>query len=186
MSIDHPAPKHPVTLLSTPAGTAQQPSPQQIEFVCESHGINSLLRFLGGLCATFGLGQWTAALFTSKWLPLLVCGGLLLAGAAILLGVVASRRRQHGRFVLDRSLGTITQHHGDKLVRSIPFSSVQQVAVPIDYTDGMRIDALPELPRWLIIQAAPAITVRLGKGTLRELQPVLDLLKQWQFPVRSA
>ncbi|MBL8631840.1 MAG: hypothetical protein JNM40_01360 [Myxococcales bacterium] len=182
----HPTPTFtPRSLLSSHTATAQQTSEDQIEFVCEVGGLNGLFRFLGGLCLTGALVQWTAALFSPKASILLVCGSLLLVIATILLGLAKWQRSHHGRFVLDRKQGLLSQFHGARLVRQIPRSRIQQISAPIDFTDGMHPDKLPELPRWLLCHADGSPALRLGKGTLQELQPALRLLAAWQLPVSS-
>lgn len=175
----------PRVLLSTSKATARVITEDQIEFVCEASTIIGLFRFLGGLCLGGALIQWTAALFSQKGSILFVTGSLLMLLGLILLKLATWQKRGHGRFVLDRRTGQLSQFHGPTLVHQVPLSSIQKIFAVTDYGDGMRPDILPELPRWLVCHAQGTHELRLGKGSAKELEPTLKLLTAWQLPVRT-
>jgi hypothetical protein len=103
----------------------------------------------------------------------------------ILLKLATWQKRGHGRFVLDRHTGQLSQFHGPTLVHQVPLSSIQKIFAVTDYGDGMRPDILPELPRWLVCHAQGTHELRLGKGSAKELELTLKLLTAWQLPVRT-
>ena len=106
-----------------------------------------------------------------------------LPGAVLPVGLVAiavRTLRRGGKWQVNTEQGV---HRSGQPGRAL--SSIERVSTPIDWTDGTRLDLIPDMPRWLQLHLSDGSVVRVAKGGKTELAPVIAALQQMGVPEPS-
>lgn len=101
--------------------------------------------------------------------PLLASAVMGLVFGAVLGALARGRRRRSGTFLVDGGARTLVRLRGAREEGRWSFDDVVALRERVDLTDGMRLDLLPDLPRWLEAQLRDGARLRLAKGGRDEL-----------------